>query len=414
MPSLLVDGINLAEVVIGSLVLLIVAIIVRTIYALCLSPYHKIPGPLLCKISRYWLVYWDFTLQRNEKVYEWHQQYGPVVLVAPGELSFATPSATREIYGATGRYPKSDYFSRFATYGERPTFTVKDYEEHRQKRKLTFALFQPTVMYGAAYVNPIRARAKAFLEKINKDIKDNSSVDFFASFTLYVFDNMSRFAYGPRHACHSIDNECGERSMLLGLRECEIWNNRLFDFPTLYWLFQQLISCVTNNKNFLTAEHKLTDWNTEKLTVSRNDPSISSDDSLLRYLNDVKTKDGTALTPNYIASEMLDNLNGAQTTTTAALTYVMWNIARNPAWQDRVREELRQLPLQEDELPSWADVNASPVLDACIKESYRINPISSGRAERVTPREKVFEHIFVPSGVSECLPFVTPDFSPLL
>lgn len=369
------------------------------IHALFFSKYRHIPGPRLSKITRLYLAYHDFRLTRNEKIYSWHERYGPVVLIAPGEVSFSRTGATREIYGAAGRHPKSDYFARFATYGEWPTFTVKGYDEHRDKRRLTFSLFQSTTIYGAAYVDPIRQRVRTFLDEVEKDICFGSTLDLFARVGLYVFDNMTRFAYGPRYCASTIENECQERSMVQGLREREIWNNRLFDLPTLYLLLQKVVAFFTSNPRFLNAEHELTQWNSRCFAHAAGDPLTQSDSSLLRFLMQAKTKSGGGLTRNYIASETLDNINGAQTTTTAALTYVLWNMARNPKWQQAARDELAVLDLQNDGMPLFADINNASVLDACIRESYRVNPISSGRAERIVPATKPYDGVVVPADV---------------
>ena len=97
---------------------------------------------------------------------------------------------------------------------------------------------------------------------------------------------------------------------------------------------------------------------------------------------------------------MLDNLNAAQMTVTVTLTYVLWNLARNPQWQVRIRQEIAALPVSEDGFPSFGDINKAPILEACIKESYRLNPISSGRAERVVPVGKEYDGVFLPKAVS--------------
>ncbi|KZZ89431.1 Cytochrome P450 [Moelleriella libera RCEF 2490] len=102
-----------------------------------------------------------------------------------------------------------------------------------------------------------------------------------------------------------------------------------------------------------------------------------------------------------MASILLDNINGAQTTTTAALTYVFWNLACNPERQEMSRKKLTQLDLDEsDGLPRFSDIDKAPVLDASIRESFRINPISSGRAERVIPHDEVYDGVIIAAGVS--------------
>ncbi|KAI9688298.1 MAG: hypothetical protein M1820_010280 [Bogoriella megaspora] len=390
---------SLPIVVLGFLLLAFVTLTGIVVHALCFSAYNHVPGPRLCKITRLWLAYHDVTLKRNEKIYKWHQQYGSVVLIAPGEVSFSGVSTTREIYGSNGRHPKSKYFDHFLSYGgERATFNTLDYDSHRDKRKLTFAFFQSTSMYKPVVIDPIRSRVRAFLDQVANDIRNDQTLDFFSRVNLYAFDNITRLLYGPRQGSRTIENKCQERVMLEGLKECEVWNNLLFNFPLAHKLVKYATSRFTGNSLFLNAEDKLTDWNTCRLNTAALDPLFGADDSLLYRLQEMKTKNGFPLSRKWIAAEVLDNLNAAQTTVTVAMTYVLWNIARNPIWQKLIRQELRQLPLQEDGMPSFADIDACRVLDACIKESYRVNPLSSGRAERVVPTTKEYDGVLLPEG----------------
>lgn len=79
----------------GIVLLLIVCLIGKIIHGLYFSSHCHIPGPRLSKISSLYLAYHDFQLTRNETIYSWHEKYGPVVLIAPGEVSFSRPGATR-------------------------------------------------------------------------------------------------------------------------------------------------------------------------------------------------------------------------------------------------------------------------------------------------------------------------------
>ncbi|KAI9674923.1 MAG: hypothetical protein M1822_008985 [Bathelium mastoideum] len=390
---------SLPIVVLGFLLSAFVTLVGIIVHALYFSAYSHVPGPRLCKITRLWLAYHDIMLKRNEKIYKWHQQYGSVVLMAPGEVSFSGVSATREIYGSNGRHPKSKYFDHFLSYGgERATFNTLDYDSHKDKRKLTFAFFQSTSMYKPVVINPIRSRVIAFLDQVANDNRNDQTLDFFSRVNLYAFDNITRLLYGPRQGSHTIENKCQEHLMLEELKECEVWNNLLFNFPFVHKLVKYGISHFTGNNRFLTAEDKFTRWNTHRLSTAALDPLFGTDDSLLCRLQEMKTKNGISISRNWVAAEVLDNLNAAQTTVTVATTYVLWNIARNPVWQKQIRQELGQLPLQHDGMPSFADIDACQVLDACIKESYRVNPSSSGRAERVVPATKAYDGVLLPEG----------------
>ncbi|KAK1963869.1 cytochrome P450 family protein [Colletotrichum sublineola] len=378
---------------------------VHIIYSLYSSAYHHIPGPWMCKITSLYTKYLDVRLKRTHKIHEWHKKYGPVVLISPGEVSFSGPSATRDIYGATGRHPKSRYFDNFLSYGgERATFNTLDYHEHRERRRLSFAFFQATTIYTPAFIDPVRSRARAFVQQVDQDIHMTPTVDMFHRVNLFAFDNVTKLLFGSRHSTATVEAppSCPERSMLEGLKDCEMWNTLLFNAPWAHRLARAVLSRLSGDRRFLAAEEDLTEWCTARISTTLRDAELKKDDGnedyLLNRLRLCKTKLGERVATPWIYAEVLDNVSAAQATVTVALTYVLWNLARNSGWQDRARQELAQLPCQEDGFPSFADINSAPVLEACVNESYRLNPLSSGRAERVVPVGKEYDGVFVPAG----------------
>jgi hypothetical protein len=57
-----------------------------------------VPGPLIAKLSSKWLALIDAAGHRANYIHSLHQRYGPVVRIAPHELSFASAAAARDIY----------------------------------------------------------------------------------------------------------------------------------------------------------------------------------------------------------------------------------------------------------------------------------------------------------------------------
>lgn len=384
------------------LALILTLAIGRVIYALFLSPYRNVPGPRLCKITRYWAVYHDMWLHRINKIYEWHREYGDVVLVAPGEVSFSSASLTKEIYGSTGRHPKSKYFDNFQMYGERPIFCAIGVKQHRQMLKRTFAFYQATSIYKQASLQPIQNNVRKFLDHLKRDIVVQPTVDVLLYSNFYSFDNITGLVYGPELCARTMeDAECEERVILEGWKEVEVWNNLSYNFPLVHKMIRTVLSYAKRDPAFLSAEERLTDWNMEKIMSARQNSNKMVAGSLLHQLSNGKTPDGEQLPLPWIAAEMLDNIHAAQTTVALALTYTLWNLACHQEWQTRIREELLALPVKEDGLPNFDDIMAAPVLDACIRESNRLNPLSSGRAERVVPATKEYNGVVLPAGVSD-------------
>lgn len=69
------------------------------IYRVYLHPLSKFPGPRLWAISRVPYAYNLATGALPHRILQLHEKYGPIVRLAPYELSFTTEEAWTDIYG---------------------------------------------------------------------------------------------------------------------------------------------------------------------------------------------------------------------------------------------------------------------------------------------------------------------------
>lgn len=84
------------------------------------SSLRAIPGPRISLFSSWILKYHEFHAHRTKYVHSLHQKYGPVVRIAPNEVSFASLDGVKEIYGAGGSgYDKTEFYNLFTIYGRR-------------------------------------------------------------------------------------------------------------------------------------------------------------------------------------------------------------------------------------------------------------------------------------------------------
>ncbi len=83
------------------LALIALSLLLGTIafYRIYLSPNAKFPGPKLWAITRLPMAYNQFRGHLPYRISELHDKYGPVVRVAPFDISFITPDAWNDIYG---------------------------------------------------------------------------------------------------------------------------------------------------------------------------------------------------------------------------------------------------------------------------------------------------------------------------
>ena len=80
----------------------------------------KIPGPWYTNWTTLALKYHEFTRRRRTWIHSLHQQYGPVVRLAPNEVSFSNLEGMKEIYQSGGSgYDKTEFYDLFQQYGHR-------------------------------------------------------------------------------------------------------------------------------------------------------------------------------------------------------------------------------------------------------------------------------------------------------
>ena len=85
---------------------LCVVFLAYVVFQRWLSPLAKFPGPWAAALSKYWIVDHTIKGQLHRELIQLHARHGPVVRIAPNELSVADLDAIRQIYGAKPRGPE--------------------------------------------------------------------------------------------------------------------------------------------------------------------------------------------------------------------------------------------------------------------------------------------------------------------
>lgn len=109
------------------------------IYRLWFAPLSKFPGPRRTALTRLWIIYHEFRGTRTVVLDKLHAKYGPVVRVAPNEVSFNDAQGLKDIYGIKSDMGKSDFYDMFVYYNERNTFTSPSKSEVSKTEELNEA-----------------------------------------------------------------------------------------------------------------------------------------------------------------------------------------------------------------------------------------------------------------------------------
>lgn len=68
-------------------------------YSLRFHPLRKVPGPSLARFTEFWRSIRYFRGTWLDDIVKLHETYGPVVRIAPNEVSFVDETAMKHFYG---------------------------------------------------------------------------------------------------------------------------------------------------------------------------------------------------------------------------------------------------------------------------------------------------------------------------
>lgn len=86
------------------------------IYSTFVSPLSKVPNAHWSSpISPIWILWTRYQVRENRAVHAAHLKYGPVIRLAPNELSVNDVAGLRTVYA--GGFEKGQWYSLFDNYG---------------------------------------------------------------------------------------------------------------------------------------------------------------------------------------------------------------------------------------------------------------------------------------------------------
>ena len=118
------------------ILVLVAAVVVRAAYRRYASPLRKYPGPVLASCSRLWKVLSTMSGRTHYDHIELHRRYGPVVRIAPDEVSVASPEAARTLLSAGKRFFKTPFYGVFPPPENPDIFTETREDVHAQKKRV--------------------------------------------------------------------------------------------------------------------------------------------------------------------------------------------------------------------------------------------------------------------------------------
>jgi len=280
--------------------------------------------------------------------------------------------------------------------------TVNDYSAHKKQRKMA----QPGFHFR---------RIKGYAETMI-DYTDRYTSDWDASSVRDINDDMFKLTlYIVSKTL--FDSDMGtmrEHTDRIGnaMHDVQIQMNKGFQsmFVMPNWL------PVPGKKKLLTAKRNITSSIQEMIESRRNeDGSFQSGDDLLSMLLETEYEDGSRIPEDLLMDELITLLSAGHETTSNAMTWVFYLLAKHPEIQAKVFDEVTQV--LGDQSLSFEQVSELPYTEQVVKESMRLLPpvwtMNTRRANKdITINGYHFKkdkHVFISPYTNHLNPNYFPD-----
>ncbi|KXX74697.1 putative sterigmatocystin biosynthesis P450 monooxygenase stcF [Madurella mycetomatis] len=347
------------------------------IYNIYFHPLAGYPGPLLYRGSNLGKISQQIKGNITNKIHELHQIYGPVVRVAPWELSYISAQAWKDIYTSQkGKDPMpsntiygKDEMEFFGAFSVMWQSTVADHTRHR--RILSPAFSDKSLREQEPIVTKHIAR---FTQRMRE--RAGTTVDLVDWFNFTAFDIIGDLTFGEPFGC---------------LEESRMHPWIRFIFANLkVMMYGQIISTMGTFGAALKmlVPKRLRDQVLQHATFSREkvncrlERSTDRPDFMSHIVGHVG-KVGGLSTNEVTANAQILIMAGSETSATL-LAGAAFYLMTNPDKRQKLEQEIRSAFSEESEI-NFAGVSKLPYTLAVLHEAMRMHPPVPAGIHRFTP-----------------------------
>lgn len=371
------------------------ATLIGSIAAYRISPFHplaKYPGPLVAKLSKFWMLFICSTGKPHEYYTFLHGKYGDIVRTGPNEVIIRDPAAILPLMGTAG-WGKSQYWLGRTLHAPIPPLTgVRSGPEHAKRRRTWNRGFNPAAM--KEYEPMVHKRVVGLLEEVSR----RGQVDLCEMFGYFTFDIMTDMALGggtklvsegdPEGLLHIVD--AGMRSATM-----------LGQIPWVGRYANILPGIGADVKHFRA-------FSMEKLLLRKNEGSKKKD--LFFHLADEAGVEKHPVPAPLVLSDATLVIVAGSDTTATVLSSLFFYLLRDPEKLERLRAEVDKFYQRGEEITT-KHFGEMHYLDACINEALRLSPpVPSGSLRAALhpdpSRGKVLGPYYIPEGTTVSINFL--------
>ncbi|KAK2784537.1 hypothetical protein FQN52_008958 [Onygenales sp. PD_12] len=344
-----------------------------------LSPLSKVPN---AHFTSPVLPTWIWWKRRNSTakdiLYSLHSKYGPVVRLGPNELSVNSASGLRTIY--VGGFEKDDwYHNAFINYQTPNLVSMLQHKPHSIQKRMLSHVYSKSYLQTCPDLQVI-ARNLLFerlFQHIESLSQSGTPLNVFPYLEAYGMDFTSAYLFGLANGTNFLmDGKYRDHWLSLYTK----FKTQLPEERKFGEIEKWCLAMCDGAQNYMDGFEKSgTGGSTAPIVYGQLSSSLRKDGL---HGPELRLR---------VASEMLDHLIAGHETSGITMTYLMYELSKQPLLQVRLREELRTLspqinyPPTSECLASPKSIDALPFLDATLRETLRLYAAAPAPQPRITP-----------------------------
>ncbi|KAI9768748.1 MAG: hypothetical protein M1840_004743 [Geoglossum simile] len=377
-----------------------------------LSPLTQLPNAHpTASFSPLWLLWVRYRARENRILYDAHQRLGPVVRIAPNEVSVSCQeNGVKVIYGKG--WEKPQWHDAFMNFGVCNLFSTRWSGPHAIRKRRISNIFSKSYLHTSADFFAVARTIiyDRYLPLISGHVSRREPVNVVELNYSAMMDVASGYLLGLPNSSNFLQEVEFRRNWLRGYRSRIPHMFWIYYLPNLTeWVAKWLgINLVPKYVDDVTADIEA--WcmgmcnKAEASIAAANGKEVKAGNNPVVYRQlksaweQERRKEGKEISPEVmqsgrleVASEMLDDLVAAHETSGITMTYILWELSRDLSLQNRLHKELLTLEpstsfsIDTPSLPPPKSTDSLPFLDALVMETLRRHSSLQGPLHRVTP-----------------------------
>lgn len=371
------------------------------------SPLRTVPGPFVSRLGDAWYawkVYQGSFQQVNIELHEKHgtlffcflfpcsqrlmNSTGKVIRYGPNRYSINDLAAVKVIYGLGNAFPKSPWYSTWASPGQWSIFSDQSVRRHAHNRKQYAATYAMSALIH--YEQFVDECADIFVRRLSELSAANASVDMTHWFQCYAFDVIGMITYGKRLGFLDSGEDVG--NVISSLEEHLGYATLIGIWPSLHGFLFPLKNWWAGSKG--SGRGYIINFTKDRMRESQASPKaamLSEDEAgtqdFLTKFQAKRVADPENFTSFHVLSGCVSNMVAGSDTTAISLSAVLYYLLKHPACMQRLQSEVDDLAAKGElsRNTTFKESQQMPYLQAVIKEALRLHPATGLPLERVVP-----------------------------